>query len=106
MVATKSTSFIATFTPDGNLQIPDEAKELLKRDGVKQVAIVFDQHGVHFFPLRMTIDEVKGSVPGVPGASEDFREEIKAAVDEAMAEKYGLHNRIGDTDEPGAGNGG
>jgi len=106
MVATKSTSFIATLAPDGNLLIPDEAKELLKLDGVKQVSIVFDQHGVHFFPLKMTIDEVKGSVPGVTGVSEDFGEEIKAAVDEAMAKKYGLHNRMGGADDPNDGNGG
>lgn len=89
MAMTDSRSFTARVTSEGDLLIPDEAKALLRLEGIKAVAIIVDTHGIHFVPLKMTLEDVRGSVPGIEGVSEDFDVEIEQAIEDAILEKYG-----------------
>jgi bifunctional DNA-binding transcriptional regulator/antitoxin component of YhaV-PrlF toxin-antitoxin module len=89
MAMTDSRSFLAPVTSDGDIQIPEEARAMLKLEGIKEVAIIVDKHGVHFVPLKMTLEDVRGSVPGIAGVSEDLDVEIEQAIEDAILEKYG-----------------
>jgi hypothetical protein len=79
---------MATFTPDGDLHIPEEAMALLELDGVKEVAIISDATGIHLIPLKKTLHEIRASAKSDRVFSEDFDIEIEEAMDEALREKY------------------
>lgn len=87
-MVTTTRSFLATFTPDGDLHIPAEAKALLELEGVKEVAIIADETGIHLVPLKKTLDEIRGSAKSDRVFSEDFDVEIEEAMDEALRDKY------------------
>ena len=75
---------------DGIIQLPDDLHERL--GGGKLHAVVFLERdgAVRLIPLTMTIDEVAGSLPPLPeGTSLDLDEEIEAAIEHALQEKYG-----------------
>ena len=83
-----STTFLASFTPEGNLQIPEEARRLLEQEGVKQVAIISDMTGIHFVPLKKTLADIRSSAESDRVFSDDFDVEIEEAMTKALRDKY------------------
>ena len=84
-------SFLAKLSADDELQIaiPDAVRKELGLEGVKQVVVMKDGNTLRLVPLTMTIEDVRGSIPAVPGVSIDFDEEIEEAISVYVREKYG-----------------
>jgi bifunctional DNA-binding transcriptional regulator/antitoxin component of YhaV-PrlF toxin-antitoxin module len=79
--------------PDGSVVIPPEMRDLLGMDERSRVRFSLDGSGVRMsvvYYSPYTLDEVVGSIPGRPGMSVDFDDEIEEAMADALAEKHGL----------------
>jgi len=87
-VPTRSTSFVADFTTDGTLRLPEEARKLMKQQGIKQVVIIADASGIRFIPFKKTLEDIRSSAESDRVFSEDFDVEIEEAVASALREKY------------------
>ncbi len=80
--------FEAIIDDEGRIRLP---RELLEDLGVRPgsrvgLRILDGELYVHW--LGKTLDEIAGSIPAIPGTSEDFDDEIEEAMAAAMAEKY------------------
>lgn len=84
-------SFLAKLSANDELQIaiPDAVRKELGLDGVKQIVVMKDGNTLRLIPLTMTIEDVRSSIPAVPGVSIDFDEEIEEAIAVYVREKYG-----------------
>jgi antitoxin PrlF len=69
----------AKITSQGQVTIPAEVRRHLGLENGSRISFVIDEHGVRIEPVRFTLESVFGSIPGIPGMSEDFDEEIEQA---------------------------
>jgi AbrB family looped-hinge helix DNA binding protein len=73
----------------GQVTIPDEVRDVLGVEpGDTVTFVVDDQANVRLTGADWTIATLRGSVPAVPGMSEDFDQEIEEAIGDALAERY------------------
>ena len=79
--------------PDGAVVIPPELRDLLGMDAKSRIRFSLDGSGVRMSVIYYspyTLETVRGSVPGKPGMSVDFDDEIEEAMADELAEKYGF----------------
>lgn len=82
-------TYVAPMSEDGEVAIPETVRRRLGIEDERSVVFVVRDDGV--VELRrpsLSLDDVFGSLPALPGMSEDFDVEIKAAMEEHFAEKY------------------
>ena len=78
--------------PDGSIVIPSRLRDLLGIEADSRIQFILDGGEVRMVVIPhspYTLETVLGSVPGRPGMSVDFDDEIEEAIEDAMAEKYG-----------------
>jgi antitoxin PrlF len=74
----------AKVTSQGQVTIPVEVRRRLGLVGGARVSFVHDDDGVRLEPAAFSLENVFGSVPVVPGLSDDLDDEIEEAMsDEA-----------------------
>ena len=74
---------IATVTARGQVTIPAAIRRHLGLNAADQVAFVIDETGaVQVRPARVTLEDLFGSVPPIPGReTADFEDYIEEAMD-------------------------
>lgn len=87
----------AKVTSQGQVTIPVEVRRHLGIEKGKRVSFVIAADGVRLEPARFSsIEEVFGSIPGIPGLSADLDDEIEEAMsdeaDRRMRDWFG-HDR-------------
>jgi hypothetical protein len=60
-----------------------------------RISFVIDEKGVRIEPARFTLESVFGSVPAIPGTSEDFDEEIEQAWSDEIDRKLRSRGETG-----------
>jgi AbrB family looped-hinge helix DNA binding protein len=70
----------ATITSQGQVTIPAEVRRRLGLAKRGRVQFVLDDDQVRLRAPRLTLEEVFGSVPAIPGTSDDWDEEIEVAM--------------------------
>jgi AbrB family looped-hinge helix DNA binding protein len=79
----------AKITSQGQVTIPVEVRRHLGLEKGKRVSFVIAEDGVRLEPARFSsIEDVFGSVPAIPGMSEDFDDEIEEAIADELDRKY------------------
>lgn len=75
----------AKITSQGQVTIPIEVRRHLGLERGQKVSFIIAEDGVRLKPaLFSSIEDVFGSIPGKPGMSDDFDDEIEEAMsDEA-----------------------
>lgn len=82
-------TYLAPMSKDGEVTIPETIRRRLGIDDENSVVFVMrDDGSVELRRKMLTLEDVFGSIPALPGTSDDFDEEIKAAIEEYIAEKY------------------
>lgn len=79
--------------PDWEVVIPPELRERLSIRPDSRIQFVLDGGELRVFVIPYspyTLETVRGSVPGRPGMSVDFDDEIEEASGDALAEKNGM----------------
>lgn len=80
---------IVPISKEGTLTVPDAVRERLGLDDVGTVAFVVRDDGeVVLSRRKLTPEDVFGSIPDIPGTSDDFDVEIEQAIEAHLAEKY------------------
>jgi AbrB family looped-hinge helix DNA binding protein len=74
----------ATVTSQGPVTIPAEIRRALGLGKPGKVNFVIDTDSIRLEAPRFTLESVFGSVEPVPGTSEDFDDEIEAAMAEEV----------------------
>jgi AbrB family looped-hinge helix DNA binding protein len=86
----------AKVTSQGQVTIPAEVRRRLGVEKGALISFIVDENGVRIEPARFTLESVFGSVPAIPGTSEDFDEEI----DQAWSDE--IDRKVRSRDEAGA----
>jgi bifunctional DNA-binding transcriptional regulator/antitoxin component of YhaV-PrlF toxin-antitoxin module len=81
--------FETEISQDGEIRLPDEIRHDLGIENARKVIVLVDDGLLRIIPLRMSLEEVRGSAPALSNLSEDFDEEIETAIELAIREKYG-----------------
>lgn len=74
---------VATISSKNQITLPADVRKRLGVGATDKVAFVLDQGGVHIRPARVSLADLYGSVPGLPGETADLDKEI----DEAMRDE-------------------
>jgi bifunctional DNA-binding transcriptional regulator/antitoxin component of YhaV-PrlF toxin-antitoxin module len=81
--------FNVPVSDDGSIQLPDELREKMGGDPIRELVFLIRDGAIHVLPLRKTAAEVAGSLPPLPfKPSGDYDDEIEAALDEALRKRY------------------
>jgi AbrB family looped-hinge helix DNA binding protein len=69
----------ASVTSQGQVTIPAEIRKQLGIGKPGKIAFVIDGDDIRLRVPRLTLEDVRASIPGIPGTSEDLDDEIEAA---------------------------
>jgi AbrB family looped-hinge helix DNA binding protein len=72
---------VATISSKNQITLPADVRRRLGVGAADKIAFVLEADGVRITPARVTLADLYGSVPALPGESADLEREI----DEAMA---------------------
>ena len=72
----------AKITSKGQVTIPREVRDELSADAGDHILFVIDEGTIRVRPERYTLESIRGSLPPLPGASDDFDREIEEAMEE------------------------
>ena len=75
------TEIIATVSSKYQITLPVDVRRRLGVGAADKIAFVLDENGVRIEPVRLTLADLYGSVPALPGETADLEKEI----DEAMS---------------------
>lgn len=82
-------TYVAPMSKDGEVAIPETIRRRLRLDdGASIEFVVRDDGSVEVRRAILSLEDVFGSLPALPGRSDDFDVEIKAAMEVHFAEKY------------------
>jgi len=74
------TEIIATVSSKYQITLPADVRRRLGVGASDKIAFVLDEEGVRIEPVKLTLSDLYGSVPALPGETADLEKEI----DEAM----------------------
>lgn len=74
------TEIIATVSSKYQITLPADVRRRLGVGAADKIAFVLDEEGVRIEPVKLTLSDLYGSVPALPGETADLEKEI----DEAM----------------------
>ena len=74
------TEIIATVSSKNQITLPAEVRRRLGIGAADKIAFVLDESGVRIEPVRLTLADLYGSVPALPGETADLEKEIDEAI--------------------------
>ena len=71
---------VATISSKNQITLPADVRKRLGVRAADKIAFVIDEDGVRIEPARLTVADLYGSVPALPGETADLEREIDKAM--------------------------
>jgi len=85
------TEIIATVSNKYQITLPADVRRRLGVGAADKIAFVLDEEGVRIEPVKLTLSDLYGSVPALPGETADLEKEIDEAMTAAADCIVGRH---------------